>query len=134
MLGRFGQQRVAIVGSEALIVEAVPALMQRRQHRRRQIGLVDADGEAHVVGAGKKRERMRRAVEPAALEVETHGGQQLPAQVPLAGLREFMCAAQSVGARIGRPHQGHESIAHLVQHGIETRALMPGSCSSSRAS
>ena len=53
----FGEQRVAIVGIEALIVEAVAALVQRRQHRRRQVGLVDADGEANVVGAGKERER-----------------------------------------------------------------------------
>ena len=77
--GGFGEQRVAIIGIEALIVEAVSALMQGSQHRRGQIALVDADRKAHVVGASQKRERMGRAVEPPALEGETHGGEQLPA-------------------------------------------------------
>ena len=71
--------------------------MERCQHRRRQIGLVDADGEANVVGAGKEREGMGRAVEPSAIEGETHGGEQATAQIPLPGLGKAMRAAQSAG-------------------------------------
>ena len=79
MLGASESKRVAIVGIEALIVEAVAALVERRQHRRWQIGLVDADGEANVVGAGKEREGMGRAVEPSAIEGEAHGDEQATA-------------------------------------------------------
>src|SRR5262249_18403960 len=85
---RIAQNPVAVFGREALVVEAVAALVQCREQCRRKIILAHADRKANVVLAGEERERVRRAVEATALELESDVTQSPPAQFPLTGFSE----------------------------------------------
>ncbi len=75
-----GEQRAVQLAREALVVERMAALVQRREDRAQRIVGTRADRESHVVLAGHHRERMRRAIEPAALEVEAHVREQRRAE------------------------------------------------------
>src|SRR5512139_480830 len=52
----FSQQRAGEIGAEALIVEPVTALVQRREDGGGEVRLVVSHREAHVVRAGGERE------------------------------------------------------------------------------
>jgi len=69
---------------------------------------------------------MGRAVEPPPLEGKADRREQSPAELPLFGFSEFASVQHSVGGRIGRANQGHQSVAHLLQDGIETSAAHGG--------
>ena len=71
---------------QPLVVERVAAFVQRREDGAQRIVGRRANRDAHVVLADHHRERMRRAVEPAARELEAHVAQQRGTELPLAPL------------------------------------------------
>ena len=55
---------------QALLVEAVPGLVQHREEAREEVVLVLARRQPHVAGREAGGERVRGLVEPAGVEVE----------------------------------------------------------------
>ena len=81
---------------QAAFVQRVPGLVHHGQHRRGEIRLVIARGDAHVGGRAAG-ERVRRAVQPRVVEIEAEPLRQPAAQRLLCGDRERALRAQRRG-------------------------------------
>ena len=75
---RLSEEPVAISKPESLVIETMASFMQRRQDRARQIALVNAEGQTHVICTGLQGERMARAVDAAAIKIESDGPKNAP--------------------------------------------------------
>ena len=95
---RIADRLAAPVARQAGLVERMAGLVQHAHQGAREVGLVVARGDAHVVG-GAAGEGMRRDVEPAVVEVEADQADQLLAQLALRLDRERAVERQAAQAR-----------------------------------
>ena len=136
---RIADRLAAPVARQAGLVERVAGLVQHAHQGAREVVLVVARGDAHVVGRAAG-EGMRRDVEPAVREVEADQADQLLAQLAL--LRRpgtARRAASGLPARawrsMTRPQQAGQEGAQLGEQRVDAlRQRPPGSNSSSSAS
>ena len=114
------------IARKTLVVERVAAFVQRREDAATDLR-EHADREPHVV-APAERERMRRAVQPPALEVEAHVAQHEAQNCPAAPRRSRRAGAGPVPARAlrGAGTSAHERADVVAQQRIEPRAAHVG--------
>ena len=91
-----GQRRAGERRIDALLVERVAGLVQRAEDRGRHEAAVVAGGDAHIVPGERNLEGVRRAVEPAAVQVVAELAGDLQGERALRILR--VVAIQEVGA------------------------------------
>ena len=121
--GRVAAERALDRAREALLVEAVARLVQDGEESREEVVLVLARRQAHVAGREARRERMRRLVEPAGLEVEADRGGQARADgaLHLRGIGAVHERVVGPGPRRDRLRERHELVAQARQQRLETR-------------
>ena len=111
------------VARQAGLVERMPGLVQHAHQGAREVGLVVARGDAHVVGRAAG-EGMRRDVEPAVGEIEADQADQLLAQLALLRRPETgRRAASGSGSRLWRsmtrPQQVGQEAAQLGEQRVD---------------
>ena len=122
---RVGEQRPVQLARQPLIVERVAAFVQRREDRSQRIVGRRANRDADIVLADHHRERMRRAVESAAREVEAHVAKQRGTELPLAPLMVDPARQQLLVRTRALRERGHERAqprARRPQQRVEARA------------
>ena len=106
---------------EALLVEAVPGLVQHREEPREEVGLALARRQAHIARREAGGERVRGLVQPPGLEVEADRGGQAGAHGALL-LRGVGAVHERVvrpGARGDLLHERHQLVAQAVQQRLQ---------------
>src|SRR5688500_7128383 len=71
---------------EALVVQPMAAFMDTAEKARWEIVLIDPSRHAHVGGMKRRRERMCGKIQPALLEIVSHGNEHQPAEFQLPRL------------------------------------------------
>ncbi len=118
------QRQAELIGRQALLVNAVPRLVQRAEEGRVEEVLVVARRDAAVVRPERRAERMRRDVNPPAVELETDRRGRRLAEGFLRVHGKLASQERNVRAALacsdGR-HERHELLAKVGQHAGDVR-------------
>src|SRR5688572_17728500 len=83
---RFAERRAVMRWIEALVVQPMASFVDAAEKARREIVLMDPSSDAHVSGVKRRRERMCGKIQPALLEIISHGNKHQPAEFQLPRL------------------------------------------------
>jgi len=86
-----------VFGGETLLVEGVPGLVQGAHQRGERVAEIEPRRDPHVADPEVRRERVRRLVLPARVEVVACRAQHVHRERPLPGLGPLLVEPRALG-------------------------------------